>query len=169
MYLSWFITSYSCLSSWCKCGCHNPSLGLATKARGCKVAGQEEDMRVKSHAPGNPSELPCWELKSQKDSQIFRVRLQGSKLIILKNYLYHWKAIEVSMSEMGSHHPFGHLKHKLWPKERPGVKVAVWLPTTKSRESTRFPCVQAKCNIPLESFRQGLQLCFRPHCNQTSA
>jgi hypothetical protein len=26
------------------------------------------------------------------------------------------------MFKMGSHHPFGHLKHKLWPKERPEVK-----------------------------------------------
>jgi hypothetical protein len=42
---------------------------------------------------------------------------------------------------MGSHDPFGHLKHKLWPKERSGVKLAVWLPTIKSRELTRFPCV----------------------------
>jgi hypothetical protein len=25
------------------------------------------------------------------------------------------------MSKMGSHNPFGHLKHKLWPKERSGV------------------------------------------------
>ncbi len=51
---------------------------------------------------------------------------------------------------MGSHCPFGHLKHKLWPKERSGVKLAVWLPTTKSQELTRFPCVQAMCDIPLE-------------------
>jgi len=29
------------------------------------------------------------------------------------------------MSEMGLHDPFGHLKHKLWPKEGPGVKLAV--------------------------------------------
>jgi hypothetical protein len=35
------------------------------------------------------------------------------------------------MSKMGSHCSFEHLKHKLWPKERPGVKVAVWLLTTK--------------------------------------
>jgi hypothetical protein len=25
---------------------------------------------------------------------------------------------------MGLHHPFEHLKHKLWPKEGPGVKLA---------------------------------------------
>jgi hypothetical protein len=70
---------------------------------------------------------------------------------------------------MGSHYPFTHLKHKLWPKERSGVKFAIWLLTTKSQESTRFPCVQVTCDILLESFQRGLQLCFRPHCNQRSA
>jgi len=49
---------------------------------------------------------------------------------------------------MGSHHPFGHLKHKLWPKEGSGVKLAIWLLTTKSRESTQFPCMHVVCNIP---------------------
>jgi len=29
------------------------------------------------------------------------------------------------MSKMGSHDPFGHLKHKLWPKEGPEVKLAI--------------------------------------------
>jgi hypothetical protein len=37
---------------------------------------------------------------------------------------------------MALHGPFGHLQHKLWQKERSGVKLAVWFPTTKSREST---------------------------------
>ncbi len=32
---------------------------------------------------------------------------------------------------MTSHCSFGHLKHKLWPKERPGVKLAIWLLTIK--------------------------------------
>jgi hypothetical protein len=73
------------------------------------------------------------------------------------------------MSKMGSRCPFGHLKHKLWPKERPGVKLAIWLPTTKSQESIRFPYVQATCDIPLESFQWGLQLCFKPHHDQRSA
>jgi hypothetical protein len=30
------------------------------------------------------------------------------------------------MSKMGSYHPFGHLKHKLWPKKKPGVKESNW-------------------------------------------
>jgi len=66
---------------------------------------------------------------------------------------------------MGLHDPFGHLKHKLWSKESLGVKLTIWLLTTKSRESTRFPCVQVACNIPLESSQRGLQLCFRLHFN----
>jgi hypothetical protein len=69
---------------------------------------------------------------------------------------------------MGFHDPFEHLKHKLWPKERPRVKLAIWLSTIKSQESTRFPCVQVACNIPLESSWWRLQLCFRLYFNQRS-
>jgi hypothetical protein len=70
---------------------------------------------------------------------------------------------------MGSHDPFGHLRHKLWPKERSGVKLAIWFPTTKSWESIRFPCVQVACDILLKRFRQGLQLCFKPHLKRRFA
>jgi hypothetical protein len=73
------------------------------------------------------------------------------------------------MSEMGSHDPFGHLKHKLWPKEKSGVKLVVWLPTTKSWELTWFPCVQVACDTPLEISWQGLQLFFSPHPDRRSA
>jgi len=64
---------------------------------------------------------------------------------------------------MASHEPFGHLKPKLWTKEGPGVKLVVWLPTTKSRESTRFRRLQEDCNMALESSQKELQDCFRPH------
>jgi hypothetical protein len=73
------------------------------------------------------------------------------------------------MSKMGSHDPFEHLKYKLWPNERLGVKLAIWFPTIKSRESTWFPCVQVACDILLESSWQGLQLCFRPHLKSYGA
>jgi hypothetical protein len=66
------------------------------------------------------------------------------------------------MSKVGSHDPFGHLKHKIWPKKGSGVKLAICLPTTKSQESPQFLCVQMACNRLLESFRRGLQLCFKP-------
>jgi hypothetical protein len=61
---------------------------------------------------------------------------------------------------MGLHHPFGHLKHKLWPKKRSGVELAVWLSTTKSRESTWCPCVHVVCDISLENSQRRLQLCL---------
>jgi len=73
------------------------------------------------------------------------------------------------MSKMGLHDPFGHLKHKLWPKEGLGVKLPIWLPTIKSQESPKLPRVHVACNIPLESSRQGIQLCFKPHLNRRSA
>jgi hypothetical protein len=49
----------------------------------------------------------------------------GPKLNGLWCSLYHWKALGTQMSEMGSHCSFGHLKHKLWPKEGPEVKLAI--------------------------------------------
>jgi len=72
------------------------------------------------------------------------------------------------MSKMGLHDPFGHLKHKLWPKEGSGVKLAIWLPTTKSQEPPRFPCVQVTNDILLKSSQWGKQLCFKPHLNRRS-
>jgi hypothetical protein len=47
------------------------------------------------------------------------------------------------MPKMTSHGPFGHLHPKLWAKEGPGLNLPVWLPTTKSREST-FPDVASR-------------------------
>jgi hypothetical protein len=72
------------------------------------------------------------------------------------------------MSKMASHEPFGHLQPKLWAKEGPGIKLAVWFPTTKSRESTRSRCLQKECNMVLKSSRRELQDCFKPHPNQRS-
>jgi hypothetical protein len=77
------------------------------------------------------------------------------------------------MSKMGSHCSFGHLKHKLWPKEGPRVELLgvrrFWLPTTKSRKSTRNTWLQRMCDIQLERSRRDLQLCFRRQLDQRSA
>jgi hypothetical protein len=72
--------------------CHNRSLGFATKAKGCKVVGQEGNSGVASHVPESaksvrdhsltlPNELPLWELESQMDCRIFRMQLQKLKPI----------------------------------------------------------------------------------------
>jgi uncharacterized Zn-finger protein len=69
---------------------------------------------------------------------------------------------------MASHWPFGHLQPKLWAKEGPGVKLAVWLPTTKSRESTCSRCALWECDMAFESSLWGLQLWFRPRPDRRS-
>jgi hypothetical protein len=69
---------------------------------------------------------------------------------------------------MASHWSFGHLQPKLWAKEGPGIKLAVWLPTTKSQESTCSQRALGECNTASESSRRGLQVWFRPRPNRRS-
>jgi hypothetical protein len=66
------------------------------------------------------------------------------------------------MSKMALHESFGHLQPKLWAKERSWVKLAIWLPTTKSWESTRSRRAMGECDMALESSRGELQDWFRP-------
>jgi hypothetical protein len=66
------------------------------------------------------------------------------------------------MSKMASHEPFGHLQPKLWAKEGPRVKLTIWLPTTKSQESTSSRRLQQECDMALKSSWQELQLWFKP-------
>jgi len=68
---------------------------------------------------------------------------------------------------MASHWPFGHLSPKWWAKEGPGVKLAVWLPTTKSQESTSSQPPNWECEMSLKRSWRGLQLWFRPRRDQT--
>jgi hypothetical protein len=69
---------------------------------------------------------------------------------------------------MASHEPFEHLQPKLWAKEGPGVKLAIWLPTTKSRESTFSRRLLIECDMALESSQGELQLWFRPRLDWRS-
>jgi hypothetical protein len=45
--------------------------------------------------PHTPKATPTWGVRVPMDYRILRKQLQGSKLITLKSYLYHWKAIEM--------------------------------------------------------------------------
>jgi hypothetical protein len=62
--------------------CRNPSFGLATKAKACKVTGQEGSLRITPHAPGSVGKCEGMNLHTPKgvstlgvvilvDSQIF--------------------------------------------------------------------------------------------------
>ncbi len=56
--------------------CHNPSLGLATKARGCKVAGQERkpesERKCERLNPHTPKGAPTLGIGVPMDSRMFR-------------------------------------------------------------------------------------------------
>jgi hypothetical protein len=106
--------------TYCDIWCRNPSLGLVTKARACKGAGQEWSLRITFHALGVKECERVWGNEpphSQMSSHFgswspygllnFKEWLQRSKPIWLKNFLYHWKVIRTWMSKMGSHDPFG--------------------------------------------------------------
>jgi hypothetical protein len=102
------------------------------------------------------------------DSQTFRERLQRSKHLVLRSSLYHQKAIEVWMSKMGSHNPFGHLQHKLWQEERPRVKTDSLTPDhKKSRIDSNFVRVGGMRYV-VEKSRWELQFFFRPHPDRRS-
>jgi hypothetical protein len=102
-----------------------------------------------------------------RDSRMFRARQQGEKHLALGCSWCHWKGLETKISKMPSHWKFGHLQPKLWAKEGPGVKLAVWLSTTKSRESTSSRCPIRECDTALERSWRGLQLWFRPRRDPT--
>jgi hypothetical protein len=96
--------------------CHNPSLGLATKAKAYKGVSQEEARESKQEEEVREShhkllgvlesvrEYEGMNLHTPKatptlgdgvpaDSQKFKERLQGSKPNGLWRSLYHWKAL----------------------------------------------------------------------------
>ncbi len=108
-----------------------------------------------------------WGLVVLRDSWMFRVWQQGSKHLALSCSWCHWKGLEGKISKMASHWSFEHLQAKLWAKEGPKVKLVVWLPTTKSRESASSRCQIWESDTALESSRGELQLWFRPRRNRT--
>jgi hypothetical protein len=115
-----------------------------------------------------PNTWKSWRFGVLRDSRMFRARQQGPKHLALRCFWCHWKGLETKISKMASHWPFGHLQPKQWTKEEPGVKLAIWLPTTKSQESTSsWRCLE-ECNTALESSRRELQLWFRTHPDPSS-
>jgi hypothetical protein len=70
-------------------------------------------------------------------------------------------------------------RYRKWPRighldicspsygQKKGRELAVWLPTTKSRESTSFRPPNWECNTSLKRSQRGLQVWFRPRCDQT--
>jgi hypothetical protein len=141
----WIWTSIMFTRWYGTCFVATLALGSQPRQRLATVWAKSEAWESHSMLPGMwesvrewtftlPSELPLWGVRVQMDSQIFKKQLQGSKLIVLWSSLYHWKVLGMKMFKMGSHDPYGYLKHKLGPKEASKVKLSIWLPIIKSQE-----------------------------------
>jgi hypothetical protein len=159
--------------------CRNPSLEFATKARACKSAGQEGSSKVTFHASGNAKECegmnphtskgtPTLGVRISVDSKFSKSNCSGRNSLDWSIHCIIGKLLEHRCLKWACMTHLHTLKHKLWSKERLGVKLAVWLPSIKSQESPRFPCMQVVCHIPLERTQRGLQLYFKPYIIERS-
>jgi hypothetical protein len=115
----------------------------------------------------NPNTWKSWELESSGTSEC-------SELDNKAQNTSHWNVLGVITKVLKHRYRkcprignSGYLQPKLWAKEGSGVKLAVWLPTTKSRESMPFRHPIQDCNTALKRSRRGLQLWFRPRCDPT--
>jgi len=112
--------------------------------------------------------LPKWGLGSPLGLPKLQSLIVGDKTPRIGVFFISLESYWSLNVEMASQGPFGHLQYNLWQKERLGIKLAVWLPTTKSRESTRPRFVQVECDTLFEISWGELQVCFKPHPNWRS-
>ncbi len=89
---------------------------------------------------------------------MFLVSLESSWSVDIENGLA--LAIWISAAQVMG-------KRRAGSQTATGVKLAVWLPTTKSRESTFSRPPNWECDTSLERSRRGLQVWFRTRRDQT--
>ncbi len=133
----------------CSCLCRNPSLGLATKAKGLQGCDQkevwelsqeqaresrQEKARESHHTPGSVRKCEGVSLHTPKatptlgdgvpvDSRNFREQLQVSNLNVLWHSLYLWKALDEVYNFASDRTSIGGLLAKLWGSKVAGVLV----------------------------------------------
>ncbi len=101
-----------------------------------------------------------WGFGVLRDSRMFRVRHQGKKTSP-------WGVLGVIGKVLKCRCPkwprIGHLDiYNPSYGQKKGVKLPIWLPATKSRESTCSRRALGECDTTLKSSRRGLQVWFRP-------
>jgi hypothetical protein len=65
---------------------YNPSLGLTTKTKGCKVASQEKDPVVTSHAPESAKEFERTNPHTPKRTPMLGVGIAKVKTHLLEEF-----------------------------------------------------------------------------------
>jgi len=76
-----------------------PSLGLATKARACKLVSQErkpdKEHKCEGMNPHTPKGASTLGVEVPMDSRMFKEQLQEPKCNGFRIFLYPWKFIEI--------------------------------------------------------------------------
>jgi hypothetical protein len=80
-----------------------------------------------------PSGLPLWELESRWTSESLEGDYRGQNSLDWKIPYTIRKLLRHKCLKWACMDHMGYLKHKLWSKEGPKVKLAVWLPIIKSQ------------------------------------
>jgi hypothetical protein len=149
------------------CYCHNVSFGLATKARACKDAGQVEGWEshfmllgvwenVREWTLTLPSEFPLWELEFRWTFESLESNFRGQNPLDWRVPYVIEKLLELKCLKWSCMTHLDTSNTSYGQKKGRESNCQIWLPTTKSRESPRFPCVKVACYIPLESFWRGI-------------
>jgi hypothetical protein len=155
--------------------CRNPSIWLATKARGLRGCGPRS--RPGSHitcsreckefreCEGMNPHTPKWtpmlgvgeSWSPERTPEISESVLRGQNTMACYDLYINGKLLKCKCLKWAR---IVHLD--IWNTSYGQKKVRqFWLPTTKSRESTRNTWLQRTCDIPLERSRRDLQLCFK--------
>jgi len=139
----------------------NPSFGPGTKDKGVvRLRAERKPENQGKKKPGShitysreckkvwgsvrewtltlPRQLPLWEMESRSTPETSESDLRGQTSMSCGVLYIIGKLLELRYLKWARIANSNIWKHKLWPKEGSGVELPVWLPTTKSRESTRF-------------------------------
>jgi hypothetical protein len=112
--------------------------------------------------------LPKWGLGSPSGLPKLQSSIVGVKTLRLEVFFISLESCRSVDVENGLAWTIWTSIAQVMAKRRAKIKLAIWLPTTKSQESTRPRCVQVECNTPLESSQRELQVCFRHDPNRRS-
>jgi hypothetical protein len=141
-------------------------LGLWPNKRGLQGCGPRGSLGFTPHVPGSvgkyegmnlhtPTATPTLGTRVPMNFRIFKGQLQGSKTQWLEKLFISLESSWNIDVQNGLTLFIWNLKHKLWPKEGVGVKLALWLLTIKSQESTRLPYVQWHATCLWKALNEG--------------
>jgi len=113
--------------------------------------------KVWGNEPSHPKGVPLWELESRWTPKSLEGNFRGQNSMAWGVLYINKKLLECKYLKWAR---IAHLDiwNTSYGQKKGRESKEGGLPTTKSRESTRFPCMQMVCDIPLESLTRDTTL-----------